>query len=599
MRRARETRDQLAHVRGHDLGTLLKGPVRKNFSGELKEVGTPKIGEGATIKTLAAARTGEMEKIKDELRAMLPILKPSEVRRFRLPLHEAIIDELEEGNYEESVRYLKELFELDEAIRREAGPGTLTWEKPRLKNTRDAMLRLKESLIAVERAKNAEQKQLFFELKVRSTKYESKSTNIINFLDIGDCVSTAAEFLNTALYFQAMTWEWWWVTERLYRSALENAKLIEGDDERTSTFAHYLYGRFLFEQKYNYVHVIQAVRDTVQSLYHLKVAREGSQEKSWNASKMTGRKEETIFRECNVVLYKALLMYAQQVGPDQPDVAVKAYTEALARATDCKQLFKDKKDKNKNKMRLRNTAFSWNYKKSSLRDISISSVISTAGHYENSANVLYELGMSQLRSGDVKLAYRNFSKFLAMAKRISDPEGICNAHMAMALAYKLRELSDDANTEKHLRLFMVNATESGLKKKLAQAHCCTGEHFLSKVRNCYGSPDIATFYLEKSFELYNELGLHNDADKARALTGVSKGQEIIDEYVHLIHRCGAADPKAIMALCQWKNRRSVFWTEKEKKLHAEDSKELSLENKEAMSWSQSSLSDITNTVKYH
>ncbi|TGZ57467.1 Tetratricopeptide repeat protein 29 [Temnothorax longispinosus] len=355
MRRARETRDRLTHVRGHDLGTLSKGPVRKDFSGELKEVG-PKIGEGAMIKTLAAARTGEMEKIKDELRAMLPILKPSEVKRFRLPLHEAIVDELEEGNYEESVRYLKELFELDEAIRREAGPGTLTWEKPRLKNTRDAMLRLKESLIAVERAKNA-----------------------------GDYVSMAAEFLNTALYFQAMTWEWWWVTERLYRSALENAKLIEGDDERMSTFAHYLYGRFLFEQ----------MQDTVQSLYHLKVAREASQEKSWNASKMTGRKEETIFRECNVLLYKALLMYAQQVGPDQPDVAVKAYTEALARATD-------------------------------------------SGHYENSANVLYELGMSQLRSGDVKLAYRNFSKFLAMAKRISDPEGICNAHMAMALAYKLR-----------------------------------------------------------------------------------------------------------------------------------------------------------------
>lgn len=47
------------------------------------------------------------------------------------------------------------------------------------------------------------------------------------------------------------------------------------------------------------------------------------------------------------------------------------------------------------------------------------------------------------------------------------------------------------------------------------------------------------------------------------------GQEIIDQYIHLIHQCGTADPKAITALCQWKNRRSVFWTEKEeKKLHA-------------------------------
>lgn len=48
---------------------------------------------------------------------------------------------------------------------------------------------------------------------------------------------------------------------------------------------------------------------------------------------------------------------------------------------------------------------------------------------------------------------------------------------------RLQELDDDINTEKHLRLFMENAVESGLARKLAQAHYCTGEHFLSKVRN--------------------------------------------------------------------------------------------------------------------
>lgn len=74
--------------------------------------------------------------------------------RFYLLPHEAIVDELEESNYEESVRYLKELFELDEETRREAGPDTLTWKKPRLKDNRDAMLRLRKGLIAVERAKS-------------------------------------------------------------------------------------------------------------------------------------------------------------------------------------------------------------------------------------------------------------------------------------------------------------------------------------------------------------------------------------------------------------------------------------------------------------
>lgn len=75
--------------------------------------------------------------------------------RFHLPSHEAIIHELEENDYDESVRYLKELFELDEETRKEAGPGTLTWKKPRLKDNKDAMKRLKEGLIAFEQAKNA------------------------------------------------------------------------------------------------------------------------------------------------------------------------------------------------------------------------------------------------------------------------------------------------------------------------------------------------------------------------------------------------------------------------------------------------------------
>lgn len=84
---------------------------------------------------------------------------------------------------------------------------------------------------------------------------------------------------------------------------------------------------------------MQSVQDTAQSLCHLNIAREASQKKSWNASKMTGRKEKIIFRECSVLLYKALLMYAQQIDFDQLDVAVETYTEVLARAIDCELFF--------------------------------------------------------------------------------------------------------------------------------------------------------------------------------------------------------------------------------------------------------------------
>ncbi|EZA59841.1 Tetratricopeptide repeat protein [Ooceraea biroi] len=430
------------------------------------------------IKTLAGARWHEMGKVKEELKAMLPTLKPSEVKRFHLPPHEAIIDELEEDGYKESAQYLRELFELDEETRKEAGPGTLIWKKPRLKENKDAMMRLKEGLMAFERAKDA-----------------------------GNLTSMATVFLDIALFFQAMTWEWWWLAERLYRSALVNAKLIRNDDQRMITLIRYLLGRFLFEQ----------MQDTAESLVHLSVAREASQEKSWNASRITGRKEESLFRECNVLLYKILLVHAQQSDPGQPDVALKACTEALARAVD-------------------------------------------SGHREYMANALHELGKSQLRSGDVKSTLKSFSKLLAITKRIPDPEGICKAHLALASAYKLREVNDEVNTEKHLRLCREEATASKLPKELAQAHYCFGEYFLSKRRL-----DIATPHLETSFNLYNELDLHNDADKARTNAGVSKGQGVLDQYIDLVLRCGPADQKATLMLCQWKNRRSAFWTEK--KLH--------------------------------
>lgn len=57
------------------------------------------------------------------------------------------------------------------------------------------------------------------------------------------------------------------------------------------------------------------------------------------------------------------------------------------------------------------------------------------------------------------------------------------ARFSRPILSRLQELNDDANTEKHLRLFVANATESGFTGKLAQAYYCTGEHFLSKVRN--------------------------------------------------------------------------------------------------------------------
>lgn len=75
-------------MRKFDLRARVKS-IRKNDRGERspridsKIAGSERDPPGcAKIKTLANARWHEMEKVKNELKAMLPILKPTEVERL-------------------------------------------------------------------------------------------------------------------------------------------------------------------------------------------------------------------------------------------------------------------------------------------------------------------------------------------------------------------------------------------------------------------------------------------------------------------------------------------------------------------------------------
>jgi hypothetical protein len=61
--------------------------------------------------------------------------------------------------------------------------------------------------------------------------------------------------------------------------------------------------------------------------------------------------------------------------------------------------------------------------------------------------------------------------------------------------------------------------------------------------------------LEKSFELYNELDLHDDADKARVLAGVSKG-ESFDFSKHELNR--EINLKYLRLFNRTTNHRSIY-----------------------------------------
>lgn len=82
-------KSRIADMKKFDLNIRIS-PIRKNskeeksseISSRIKRKNERDPIKRLTIKTLAGARWNEMKKVKDELKAMLPILKPSEVKRF-------------------------------------------------------------------------------------------------------------------------------------------------------------------------------------------------------------------------------------------------------------------------------------------------------------------------------------------------------------------------------------------------------------------------------------------------------------------------------------------------------------------------------------
>lgn len=60
-----------------------------------------------------------------------------------------------------------------------------------------------------------------------------------------------------------------------------------------------------------------------------------------------------------------------------------------------------------------------------------------AGHDEYITDAMCELGRSYMRTDQPKLALQNFVKYLNLSREILDYDGICNAHMELAFAYKV------------------------------------------------------------------------------------------------------------------------------------------------------------------
>lgn len=69
-----------------------------------------------------------------------------------MPLHRALVEELEENGYLSSASFLQQLIDFHEALRNEHGPDTPVWCRPRLIEQKEVLIELAETFKIAEAA---------------------------------------------------------------------------------------------------------------------------------------------------------------------------------------------------------------------------------------------------------------------------------------------------------------------------------------------------------------------------------------------------------------------------------------------------------------
>ncbi|KAK0163295.1 hypothetical protein PV327_006993 [Microctonus hyperodae] len=305
---------------------------------------------------------------------------------------------------------------------------------------------------------------------------------------------------NTAMFFHSFSQTWLWIVDELLRKALAAAERVDNDDGFIINTVKFIYGKFIFH----------SMKDPARALNYLNEVSNASKDKIWNASKFLKQDQNNLHKECNILLYEVHRLMARKFRNINLKMVVKSSIEALQCANE-------------------------------------------SHNNKYIVEALYELGESQMASDDIAGALKTFAKFLAKVKRIPDHKGICDAHKQLAIAHQ--NLKHDDGIREHLRLFRKFADEYNLSDKLGEAHFLTGKYLLER-----DLPSEATPHLKIAFDMFKCLKMMKETDESRVLLGISKGEEVFEEYMKLILNCGNNDRDATLKLLQWKNSRVPFWT---------------------------------------
>ncbi|XP_063224846.1 uncharacterized protein LOC134532349 [Bacillus rossius redtenbacheri] len=388
------------------------------------------------LQAPAGKRGPQKQRARDRLQSRLPQVVETEIRRLRLPYHEALCLELEEEGFPTSAGFLRSLVQLDAQAHGEARPGDPVKRPGDPVKRREDPVKRREAPVK-RRPPLAGQNQLLDKLQHGLREAEkARQTD--------DVAREAAALLGLGVFFMHAGDAWWWLADQLLLASLGVARDHTRDGGRAEALASYVYGLFLFEH----------MQEPGEAAPYLAKARDLAMGQSWDAEDELRRPQDTVFVESCHLLYLALTKMAAGLRDSDPARAVQLNKTALRRAHD-------------------------------------------SGQVESIDGAMLELGVSYIASGEYLQAVETLEALKMICFDEKDVEVLATTLMQLAFAYQCA--GDNANALHHLRLYLSWSEENQLEVHIATAHRYLGEIFLKRNELSEATPFLrrAVFFFEK------------------------------------------------------------------------------------------------------
>ncbi|XP_018331833.1 uncharacterized protein LOC108741507 isoform X2 [Agrilus planipennis] len=223
------------------------------------------------------------------------------IRWNRIPLHEALISELNEDGYISSAHFISQLITYQKQQVEIHGEDSKIGLRPKLINFPEYLQKLYDTFKEAEIAH-----------------YEGDTTREYDIV------------LETAIFFAYGPEDWWWLGEQLLLQCINIIYRNTEDGGRRDATCQYLVGRFLLLHN----------EEVEQSMPYLDAARVQSKNTFWSAKKVLQNttvdcsNEETIFFESCKLLYKALMITAESTRKTDPEYSAQLCSIARKRANE-------------------------------------------------------------------------------------------------------------------------------------------------------------------------------------------------------------------------------------------------------------------------